>query len=183
MSSKLDQIQPLEAEAWGDAPPLTGHTLFAEAATEKQRADLANMTLATLCDMVLGEDAPDRSDDALVRAVGMLKRERDVLATELERDALAAEREQLLDHIASLVQEGQKVEAERDAAQDALEFAQKYWMDAVAERDADAGTRGFVFERNEGKPHSKMTVFRVVRARHYDITLSQFLNNATRGLA
>ena len=25
--------------------------------------------LATLCDMVLGEDAPDRSDDALIRAV------------------------------------------------------------------------------------------------------------------
>lgn len=79
MSKELNQIQPLadEIEAWGDVPPLTGHTLFAEAATEKQRADLANMTLATLCDMVLGEDATDRSDDALVRAVGTLKRERD----------------------------------------------------------------------------------------------------------
>ena len=32
------------------------------------------LTLATLCDMVLGEDAEDRSDDALIRAVGMLFR-------------------------------------------------------------------------------------------------------------
>ena len=86
MSKELNQIQPLadEIEAWGDVPPLTGHTLFAEAATEKQRADLANMTLATLCDMVLGEDATDRSDDALVRAVGMLQRERDAAESKLK---------------------------------------------------------------------------------------------------
>ena len=96
----LDEIDmEYTLDAWGDVPPLTGHTLFAESATEKQRADLANMTLATLCDMVLGEDAADRSDDALVRAVGELERE-------------------------------------RDAAQGALEFAQRYWMDAIAERDA-----------------------------------------------
>lgn len=30
------------------------------------------LTLATLCDMVLGENAPDRSDDALIRAVRRL---------------------------------------------------------------------------------------------------------------
>ena len=30
------------------------------------------LTLATLCDMVLGEDAEDRSDDALIRAVGTM---------------------------------------------------------------------------------------------------------------
>ena len=32
------------------------------------------LTLATLCDMVLGEDATDRSNDALVKAVGRLLR-------------------------------------------------------------------------------------------------------------
>lgn len=42
------------------------------------------VTLATLCDMVLGADAADRSDDALVRAVGELQRERD--AAMRERD-------------------------------------------------------------------------------------------------
>ncbi len=36
----------------------------------------AHLTLITLCDMVLGEDAPDRSDTALIRAVGELLRER-----------------------------------------------------------------------------------------------------------
>ena len=34
----------------------------------------AKLTLATLCDMVLGEDAKDRSDDALIRAIGNLIR-------------------------------------------------------------------------------------------------------------
>jgi len=33
-----------------------------------------DLTLVTLCDMVLGEDAEDRSDDALIRAVGELVR-------------------------------------------------------------------------------------------------------------
>jgi len=33
-----------------------------------------SLTLATLCDMVLGEDAKDRSNDALVRGVGRLLR-------------------------------------------------------------------------------------------------------------
>lgn len=49
MSKELNQIQPLaqdEIEAWGDVPPLTGHTLFAEAATEKQRADTLEAELA-----------------------------------------------------------------------------------------------------------------------------------------
>jgi hypothetical protein len=43
----------------------------------------------------------------------------------------------------------------------------------------DAGTPGFVFERNEGKTHSKMTIFRYVRGR-YDSTLSEFLNAAPK---
>lgn len=34
----------------------------------------ADLALATLCDMVLGEDAEDRSNDALIRAVGMMLR-------------------------------------------------------------------------------------------------------------
>ena len=33
------------------------------------------LTLATLCDLVLGEDATNRSDEALIRAVGELKRQ------------------------------------------------------------------------------------------------------------
>ncbi len=50
---------------------------------------------------------------------------------------------------------------------------------ADAEVATDDGTRGFVFERNENKLHSKATIFRIVRA-HYDITLSQFLNDAPK---
>ncbi len=45
---------------------------------------------------------------------------------------------------------------------------------------ADAGVQGFVFERNEGKQHSKMTVFRLLRNARYDATLSQFLNDAPK---
>lgn len=33
------------------------------------RNEQDGLTLATLCDMVLGEDAMDRSDEALIRAV------------------------------------------------------------------------------------------------------------------
>lgn len=50
--------------------------------------------------------------------------------------------------------------------------------DAVTGRDD--GVQGFVFERNEGKPHSKMTIFRLLRNTRYDATLSQFLNDAPR---
>ena len=39
-----------------------------------RKLDEARLTLATLCDMVLGEDAENRSDDALIRAVGDLIR-------------------------------------------------------------------------------------------------------------
>lgn len=42
---------------------------------------------------------------------------------------------------------------------------------------AEQGTLGFVFERNEGKPHSKLTIYRFVKARH-EMTLSQFLDAA-----
>lgn len=40
----------------------------------ERRAAAYGLTLATLCDLVLGEDAQDRSDDALVRAVSKLVR-------------------------------------------------------------------------------------------------------------
>jgi hypothetical protein len=46
----------------------------AAAATVKESLTVRELTLATLCDMVLGEDAADRSDDALIRAVGDLVR-------------------------------------------------------------------------------------------------------------
>ena len=59
--------------------------------SEKELND-AKLTLATLCDMVLGEDANDRDDDALVRAVGVMKRERDAAQQSRARmiDALRA---------------------------------------------------------------------------------------------
>jgi hypothetical protein len=41
---------------------------------ERQLAD-ARLSLATLCDMVLGLDASDRSDKALIRAVGKMMRQ------------------------------------------------------------------------------------------------------------
>ncbi len=46
-----------------------------QAENEQLRVKLADagLTLITLCDMVLGEDAEDRSDDALIRAVGRLR--------------------------------------------------------------------------------------------------------------
>ena len=40
----------------------------------RRELDEAQLTLATLCDMVLGENAADRSDDALIRAIGNLIR-------------------------------------------------------------------------------------------------------------
>ena len=41
---------------------------------ERKALTECGRTLATLCDMVLGEDAEDRSDDALIRAVGAMMR-------------------------------------------------------------------------------------------------------------
>jgi len=40
----------------------------------ERKAAEYGLTLATLCDLVLGEDAQDRSDKALVRAVAKLVR-------------------------------------------------------------------------------------------------------------
>lgn len=40
--------------------------------TLREERDAANLTLATLCDMVLEENAPDRSDKALIRGVRAL---------------------------------------------------------------------------------------------------------------
>ena len=48
--------------------------LVSLAETTQTRLTAAELILATLCDMVLGADADDRSDDALVRAVGEMKR-------------------------------------------------------------------------------------------------------------
>lgn len=42
------------------------------------RAAQQGLTLATLCDMVLGEEAEDRSDDALVKGVGLLLEEAEI---------------------------------------------------------------------------------------------------------
>lgn len=42
--------------------------------TRDERAHQAELTTATLCDMVLGEDATDRSDKKLIRAVDALLR-------------------------------------------------------------------------------------------------------------
>jgi len=39
---------------------------------ERKALTECGQTLATLCDMILGEDAEDRSDDALIRGVGRL---------------------------------------------------------------------------------------------------------------
>ena len=50
----------------------------------------AVLALVTLCDMVLGEDAADRTDKALIQGVGNLMRENAALvaANEQMRDAL-----------------------------------------------------------------------------------------------
>lgn len=45
--------------------PTELETLFIGDAENRQRG----LTLSTLCDMVLGEDAADRSDEALIRGV------------------------------------------------------------------------------------------------------------------
>lgn len=54
------------------------------AAARAQAAD-AGLTLATLCDLILGENADDRSDDALVRAVGLLLRDLVSLGNDVAR--------------------------------------------------------------------------------------------------
>jgi len=46
------------------------------------------LTLATLCDLVLGEDATNRSDEALIRAVGELKRQHQEMKTAVNWDVL-----------------------------------------------------------------------------------------------
>ncbi len=107
MSDGIDMEYTLDERVIGDQPPLRAGEIYAQ--YDARRAefvrDSQGLTLATLADMVLGEDAPDHSDDALIRAVGMLVR---------ERDALVTEREELLAHVEYLVRAGQQVEAERD---------------------------------------------------------------------
>jgi hypothetical protein len=52
---------------------------------KRERDELERgLTLATLCDIVLGGDATDRSDNALVKGVGMLKRDNARLREALE---------------------------------------------------------------------------------------------------
>lgn len=48
-------------------------TDIANARTKERRLD-DGLTLATLCDMVLGEDSQDRSNYTLIRAIGKLVR-------------------------------------------------------------------------------------------------------------
>jgi hypothetical protein len=88
------------------------------------------LTLATLCDLVLGEDAQDRSDDALVRAASKLAAERDKLKA--ERNSLAWSLSRAKESLRAAEQDAAEVEsansdlrtvnarliAERDAAQD-----------------------------------------------------------------
>ena len=105
--------------------------------SEKELND-AKLTLATLCDMVLGEDANDRDDDALVRAVGVMKRERDaaqqsrarlvelVRAKNIETDVMASDIRNIEAQLSAVVianakenaqlrAELEQVKAERDA--------------------------------------------------------------------
>lgn len=44
----------------------------------------------------------------------------------------------------------------------------------------DGGTRGFVFEQNEGKRHNKIAIFRLLGRTNYAMTLSQFLRDAPK---
>lgn len=50
---------------------------------EREKAD-QGLTLATLCDLILGEDAGDRSDTALVRGASVLVREQDELLHKMQ---------------------------------------------------------------------------------------------------
>ena len=69
----------------------------------KDCADTANeqgLTLATLCDMVLGEDAEDRSDDALIRQVGLIQRMLSLVLSKPVIDLCAAcEEEHVLEYL------------------------------------------------------------------------------------
>ena len=98
------------------------------------------VTLATLCVMVLGADAADRSDDALVRAVGEMKREREESIDALREMIGQMEHEADTQHAAAL-----DLQAQRDAAQEKLaeyEGENKRWHSfetvqaIVKERDA-----------------------------------------------
>jgi len=73
-----------------------------QAENERLRAKLADveLTLVTLCDMVLGEDAGDRSDDALIRAVGRLQGQ--IVAAEKEKEYLFRDRAEANETIAKL---------------------------------------------------------------------------------
>lgn len=76
--SEIDTEYTLDENIIGDQPPLRAGEIYAQYDAKRAEfvRDSQGLTLATLADMVLGEDATDRSDDALVRAVGMLMRER-----------------------------------------------------------------------------------------------------------
>ena len=45
----------------------------------RNERDEANLALASLCDIVLGEDAEDRTNDTLVKETGKLKRDYDAI--------------------------------------------------------------------------------------------------------
>ena len=92
-------------------------TLKASVQAEDERA-AQGLTLASLCDLVLGEDAHDRSDDALVRAVGELKRRADASPQQIVTYNGAV--------IVGLEQRIAALESERDAA---IEAAQKLPFD------------------------------------------------------
>jgi hypothetical protein len=63
----IEQVAQLtEVQKWINEVQLT-----------RQELAKANLVLATIADLVLGEDAQDRSDDALVKEVGRLVREKE----------------------------------------------------------------------------------------------------------
>lgn len=82
-------------------------------AKAREEGAIRGLTLATLCDMLLGEDATDRSDDALVRAAWKLKQDLerftgggllDCHAICDQRDAARAENHALRGEVARLKQ-------------------------------------------------------------------------------
>ena len=114
------RIAELEHEREKMRGALNGYAdsdLVSLAWTMQTRLTAAELILATLCDMVLGEDAKDRSNDALVRAVGKLERERDQLRKMIGQMSYEADTQ----HAAAL-----DLQAQRDAATNRAEQAEAF---------------------------------------------------------
>jgi hypothetical protein len=106
----------------------------------ERRAAAYGMTLATLCDLVLGEDAKDRSDDALVRAVSKLVRVSSQADSRLDTGPL----EEAADYIAELAKEMEAVGSvamgcNLHAAEQAMRAALVRKIVAVSDKAAPGG--------------------------------------------